>query len=82
MLGIGEIVGALIISQIIDRVTPKVLGIINVINLVPVWALGYASIREDSSDALLFIFAFGWGYMDAQVNTHLMTMLSFEFDTV
>ena len=65
MLGVGEIVGALIMSQIIDRVTPKVLGIINVINLVPVWALGYSFIREDSSDILLYIFAFGWGYMDA-----------------
>ena len=65
MLGVGEIVGALIMSQIIDRATPKVLGIINVINLVPVWALGYSCIREDSSDVLLYIFAFGWGYMDA-----------------
>ena len=82
ILGIGEIVGALIMSQIIDQVTPKVLGIINVINLVIVWAFAYSSIRKDDSDVLLFFFTFVWGYMDAQVNTHLMTMLAFEFDTV
>ena len=65
MVGLGEIVGALIMSQIIDRVPIKILGIINVVNLLPVWALAIAAIFQDSKSAVVYVFAFSWGYMDA-----------------
>ena len=82
ILGVGEIVGAIGMGRIIDKSSPKIWGIVNVTNLVPVWALAFLAIQFPNSDFLLYLFTFAWGYMDAQVNTHLLLMLGFDFDTL
>ena len=72
ILGLGEAIGALVMSQIIDRAKPKIHGVVIVCNIVPVWALAYGTIRTEKIGALLYFFTFAWGYMDGQVNTHLL----------
>ena len=81
VLGAGEMVGSLFMSQIVDRISNKAGVYTNVINMLFVWLFSYLMIRENQQGILIYTFTFSWGFMDGAVNTHTQQILGFEFDT-
>lgn len=70
VLGAGEMVGSLFMSQIVDRISNKAGVYTNVINMLFVWLFSYLMIRENQQGILIYTFTFSWGFMDGAVNTH------------
>ena len=46
-----------------------------------VWLLSGIMISRNKDDIFLYVFCFGWGFMDGTVNTHCGQILGFEFET-
>ena len=70
VLGLGEMVGSLFMSQIVDRISNKAGVYTNVINMIFVWLFSFLMIRENEQGILIYTFTFSWGFMDGAVNTH------------
>ena len=81
VLGVGEMVGSLIMSQIVDRISNRAGVVTNIINVLIVWIFSFLMIRENKNGILIYTFTFSWGLMDGAINTHTQQMLGFEFDT-
>lgn len=70
VLGAGEMVGSLIMAQVVDRLSSRAGVILNVINVVLVWLFSFLMISQNTEGALVYLFTFSWGFMDGAVNTH------------
>ena len=70
VLGAGEMVGSLFMSQIVDRISNKAGVYTNLINMIFVWLFSFLMIRENEQGILIYTFTFSWGFMDGAVNTH------------
>lgn len=81
VLGLGEMVGSLAMSMIVDKISNKAGVYTNVINMIFVWLFSFLMIRENTQGILIYTFTFSWGFMDGAVNTHTQQILGFEFDT-
>ena len=81
VLGVGEMVGSLLMGQIVDKLTNKLGCITNMINVILVWLISFEMIRVEEPGFIVYLFTFAWGFMDGAVNTHTTQILGFEFDT-
>jgi MFS family permease len=78
--GLGEIVGGLLIGQVVDRRGSKLASLVNMglVAFTVLLTLFYLSYLR--YNLLVFLMAFMWGVEDGAVNTHCLEMLGFEFD--
>ena len=81
VIGIGEMIGSIIMSQIIDRISNRAAVIVNMCIIAILWLLSGIMISRNKDDFFLYVFCFGWGFMDGTVNTHCGQILGFEFET-
>ena len=81
MLGVGEMIGSIFMGLVVDKLSSKVGCVVNMINVVLVWAISFMQIQANKDNALVYVFTFIWGFMDGAVNTHTTQILGFEFDT-
>lgn len=81
VLGAGEMVGSLFMSQIVDRLSNRAGVVTNVICVFFVWLASFFMIKENQEGILIYTFTFAWGFMDGALNTHTQQLLGFEFAT-
>ena len=81
VLGVGEMIGSIFMGLVVDKLSSKVGCVVNMINVVLVWAISFMQIQANKDNALVYVFTFIWGFMDGAVNTHTTQILGFEFDT-
>lgn len=78
-LGVGEIVGALLIGQVIDRMGNRP-AIICTVASVAIQATFLVIFHwQNSYGVLTHVMTFFWGFSDGIVNTHVQDILGFEF---
>ena len=63
-------VGSLIMSQIVDRISNRAGVVTNIINVLIVWLFSFFMIKENKNGILIYTFTFSWGLMDGAINTH------------
>ena len=63
-------VGSLIMSQIVDRISNRAGVVTNIINVLIVWIFSFFMIKENKNGILIYTFTFSWGLMDGAINTH------------
>jgi len=78
--GFGEIVGGLVIGQVVDRRGSKSASIVNMGLVFMTVILTVFYLQDPEYSVLVFFMAFMWGVEDGAVNTHCLEMLGFEFD--
>eukprot|EP00347_Sterkiella_histriomuscorum_P021544 403333605 len=78
--GVGEIVGAMIIGQIVDRMNSTIASFFNVLFIAITTVLTIIFLIYQEYNWFTFVMAFMWGLEDGSVNTHALEMLGFEFD--
>ena len=77
--GIGEVVGAIIIGFIIDKIGSKKTSLVNIlINLILINVTA-ASVYSEKYDWMTFFMCFLWGFQDSSLNIHTFQILGFEF---
>ena len=81
VLGVGEMLGSIFMGLVVDKISSKFGCLVNMINVVIVWAISFMQIQVNKDNALVYAFTFIWGFMDGAVNTHTTQILGFEFDT-
>ncbi|CDW79582.1 major facilitator superfamily protein [Stylonychia lemnae] len=78
--GFGEIFGALIIGQIVDRVNSRIASLFNCLFIAIATILTIIFLKHEQYNWFTFLMAFMWGVEDGSANTHALEMLGFEFD--
>ena len=81
VLGVGEILGSLLMSQVVDRVSNKAGVVTNILLLFPTWTSSFLMISKNEPGLLVYLFTLSWGLMDGAVNTHAWQILGFEFES-
>ena len=81
VLGVGEMVGSATMGLTVDKLSSRTGCILNMVNIVVVWAVSLMQIQSNKDNALVYAFTFVWGFMDGAVCIHTDTILGFEFDT-
>ena len=81
VLGVGEMLGSIFMGLVVDKISSKFGCLVNMINVVIVWAISFMQIQVNKDNALVYAFTFIWGFMDGAVKTHTTQILGFEFDT-
>lgn len=70
-LGVGEIIGAIAMGLIIDKIGPKYSSLVNLPLVVIQTGVVIAYIIIDRYSYFAFIMTFVWGLQDSSVNIHL-----------
>jgi predicted MFS family arabinose efflux permease len=78
--GFGEIVGGLLIGQVVDRKGSKPAALVNMGLVFVTVLLTVIYLQDPEYNAFVFLMAFMWGVEDGSVNTHCLEMLGFEFE--
>ncbi|TNV78413.1 hypothetical protein FGO68_gene871 [Halteria grandinella] len=79
-LGIGEIVGGLVIGQVIDKIGNKLASLISFVSIIVQTVALMLYIETNNYGLLTFVMTFAWGFQDSVINTHLQETLGFEFE--
>jgi predicted MFS family arabinose efflux permease len=80
-LGLGEIIGALFIGKLRDKLGYQTtLKIILVVTMVA-FALIFLNIANYTFSSLTFVMTFAWGLQDSSLNNFINCILAFEFDS-
>jgi predicted MFS family arabinose efflux permease len=80
VFGFGEVIGGLIIGQVIDRRGSRYVAVVNVLIVLIMTFVTLAFLGINQFNLLAFLMTFMWGLQDSTVNTHCFEMLGFEFD--
>lgn len=80
-LGIGEILGALVVGHIVDKIGAKKSSLINVVLIFIQTIVVIIYIIIDSYSWLAFIMTLIWGISDSSISIHLDSILGFEFES-
>ena len=78
--GVGEIVGGLVIGQIVDRLNSKLASLVNAFLVLMTAILTMIYLSNSEFTWYIFFVCFLWGVEDGAVNTHCLEMLGFEFE--
>src|SRR4051812_13715908 len=80
-LGGGEILGAILMGFIVDRIGPKKASLVNVVFVIIQTAIVIVYISYGEYNILAYVMTFMWGVQDSSISIHLDAILGFQFDT-
>jgi len=80
-LGIGEMIGGPIIGFITDKYNAKKAVFAILIMVVMTSGTSVAFLVVNEFNYLAYMMPLMWGVLDSAINTHIILMLGFEFDT-
>lgn len=69
-LGVGELVGSLLIGQIIDKLSSRAATVVNSIFVAIAMIISLIFIKVNEYNVLAFAMTFMWGVVDSVVQTH------------
>ena len=81
MLGVGEMVGGLLMGQVVDKLGSRIGVIINVLTIIFACSVTFWEIASNKYSWVTFLYTFAWGFSDGAINTHSNQMMGFEFET-
>ena len=81
MLGIGEMIGGILMGQIVDKLSSRIGVIFNVLSIVLACGVTFWQVEQNKYSWVTFFYTFCWGFSDGAINTHSNQMMGFEFET-
>jgi predicted MFS family arabinose efflux permease len=69
-LGVGEMLGAVLMGRIVDKIGSKAGVITNLICILIALGFAWLTIIQDTYNWTSFVYALCWGLQDGCVNTH------------
>jgi predicted MFS family arabinose efflux permease len=80
-LGFGEIIGALLMGKISDKLGYQTTLKVLLATTVVAFALLFVTIANYTFNPLTFVMTFAWGFQDSSLSNFANCILAFEFDS-
>ena len=81
MFGIGDMIGAVVQGQVVDRLGSRIGCVVNVLTIIIASGVSFFQIHDNHYNWITFLMTFARGFSDGCVNTHSNQMMGFEFAT-